>query len=284
MRPILVLVVCVLGVSCRCASSGAGEVPDGEGCRADTIAASGVWAEVDVDGMTREFILDVPAAPAGRKLPVVLAFHGIGGDPETLREYTGIGAEAVARGYIAVLPRGEIVRLGARVGPGWSIASKGNREVRLVEALLRWLDGNYCVDGDRIHVAGFSNGAHLAHVLACRMPERIAAIGAVGGALREMAEGCGSSVPVAAIVIHGGADPVVGVEEGRSASEHWKRMAGCGEGAQMHGVCAGYDACRVPVTYCELPGLGHSWPRGDMGDALDASSALLDFFGVTGGA
>lgn len=267
--------------SCRCGSGPqvTAETPEppGDGCLRGSEKVLGGWQAVDVDGKERSFILDVPASQAGERLPVVLSFHGIGADPASLREYTSVGEEAQGRGFIAVHPEGQFVRLGPRFGPGWSVDAQDNRDVRLVEQIVDWLEGRWCIDTGRVYVMGFSNGGHLTHVLGCKLSGKIAGIAAVGGALKNMAGSCGNGGHVPVMIVHGGADPVVGVQQGRAAAKFWKQKNGCG-GAEDDGPCTVYDGCEEDVVFCEVDGLTHSWPRAQ--DGLDATGAILDFFGL----
>lgn len=278
-RGTLLLAAFAAAAACRCGPPGrrVSAPSQSGGCEEATQEVRGGWSSVAAHGRERRFILDVPAAPPGERLPVVIAFHGIGGDPGSFRDFTGLGERAHERGFIAVHPEGETVRLGVRVGPGWSIASEDNRDVAFTRAVIDRLESTRCVDSSRVYAAGFSNGAHFTHVLGCRMPERVAGIAAVGGALENMAGGCGAGPALPVIVIHGGADPVVGVEQGRAAVDLWKEKNGC-EGVTRKGPCDHHEECVAPVVYCELGDLAHVWPGAARGDALDATDAVLDFF------
>jgi poly(3-hydroxybutyrate) depolymerase len=237
-----------------------------------------------VDGEPRSFVLDVPRREGSEKLPLLLSFHGIGGDPSSLSEVTGIGDRAHMRRFLAVHPRGENVRLGLRFGPGWSIDPSPNRDVELVEAIIESLGSEYCIDGDRVYAAGFSNGAHLAHVLACMLPSRIAAFAAVGGGLNRMAERCGDGGPVPAAIIHGREDKVVGISDGIAAQEFWQKRNSATAMDSAGKTCVKWAdlAGRTPVLYCNVQGVGHWWPLVDRGDPLDATTVILDFFGLGG--
>ena len=73
----------------------------------------------------------------------------------------------------------------------------GGDDVAWFTALLDELAATLCIDTERIYVAGFSNGAMMASVLACELSERIAAIAPVAG-LRDP-EGCATTRPVPVI-------------------------------------------------------------------------------------
>ncbi|MBW2262424.1 MAG: hypothetical protein JRG91_10665 [Deltaproteobacteria bacterium] len=273
----------VLASGCKC--SGKQTPPrapePASGCRdGSQEEVVGLERTVDVDGDGRRYILDVPAGSASEPRPVLLSFHGIGGTPGPLREVTELGDKGRGRGFIVVHPKGEMVWLKGRAGPGWEIKAEGNQDVALVAALIDQLDSLYCIDRKRVFAAGFSNGAHLAHVLGCQMPDAIAAIGAVGGGLNEMSSKCGPVKPVPAAIFHGDADSIVGVEEGREAHAFWTKRNGCTGEVKVEKLCTLHTGCeKAPgVLYCELPSFGHAWPGGFPGDPIDATDLLLDFF------
>jgi polyhydroxybutyrate depolymerase len=252
-----------------------------QGCRpGQREEARSLERSIVAGGRERRYLVDVPAGDASARLPVVLSFHGIGGSPGDLREVTGVGVEAHARGFLAVHPAGGTVWLRGRMGPGWQIRPEDNRDVALVEAILDQMEALYCIDRTRVFAMGFSNGAHLAHVLACKLPRRIAAIGAVGGGLREMAGACGPAHPVPVVIVHGGADSIVGVEEGRDAAAFWVERNSCSTRTEEDDGCVRHAGCAggAEVLYCEVPGLGHAWPLAATGDPVDATARILDFF------
>jgi len=236
----------------------------------------GLERSVKVDGRTRRYILDVPGGGAGERLPVVFVFHGLGGNASTMRDWSRMGEQAHERGFIAVHPRGKMVHLKGMVGRGWQIAVDDDREVRLVEAILDQLDREYCIDHGRIYAAGFSNGGFLAHFLACSLPGRFAAIGAVSGGLDGIGEYCGAASPTPAVIINGDADPLVPVASGLESRALWVEKNSC-EGEVAEGeLCARSSECAsgAEVLYCEVPGAGHTWFE----RPLDATSVILDFF------
>src|SRR5690606_3032976 len=58
---------------------------------------------------------------------------------------------------------------------------------------------------------GMSNGAQMSSLLACRLPERITAIGPIAGV--ELNEPC-AGAPVPVMAFHGDADPIVPYDGG----------------------------------------------------------------------
>ena len=91
-------------------------------------------------------------------------------------------------------------------------------------ALLDDVQSRYAVDPDRVYVTGLSMGGFGTWALACRHPERFAAIAPIcGGGDWFLAERL-KNVPV--WVFHGAKDPVVPLRESTDMVEALKRVGG----------------------------------------------------------
>ena len=84
--------------------------------------------------------------------------------------------------------------------------------------MLEWLRAHHCVDGERVFVMGYSNGAGLASVLAC---ERAGAIAGVGHG-RRTAWLCARQ-PKPVIISHGTRDQTIGYEQAIQAAQVWSK-------------------------------------------------------------
>jgi polyhydroxybutyrate depolymerase len=107
---------------------------------------------------------------------------------------TGFADMAPYYDFIGVAPSG---RLDGTV-PFWLAAeSPDNYDVRFIGDLLDKLERELCVDRARVYSTGMSNGAQMSSLLACRMPNRIAAAAPDAGV--EFSDSCrGRPVPVIA--------------------------------------------------------------------------------------
>ena len=124
--------------------------------------------------------------PASAARGVLVLLHGYGSSPERLAEQSGLPAVAVARGYAVVAPRG------SGQPARWGLPGRldGPDDVAFVDQVLR--DVAACgVRVGRPVVAGFSNGAALAAMVACHRP--VAGLALVAGA--GITERCVSSAP-----------------------------------------------------------------------------------------
>jgi len=262
------------------------------------------------DGRERSYIVYVPPTyDPTQPTPVVLVFHGGGGNAENARMMTGFDAIADAAGFIVVYPNGT----GRR--PDRLLTWNGGRccayaleqnvdDVGFVRALLTDLGTVANVDTQRIYATGMSNGAIMSYRLACELGDVIAAIGPV--AATQNLDACTPARPVPVLHIHGdadrhapyaggvGAESLVGIpfEPVETTIDFWVQQNGCAASPQVtqndsirHTV---YSGCRqdAAVELYTVVGGGHAWPGGQPGwrggdvptTELDASQVIWNFF------
>ena len=127
--------------------------PPGGYFRATPGVACEFWLTVPTGAATTPCRVRVPAVPAGQKVPVVVALHGVGGSEHQFPEAYGAGCLADAArdaGYALVCPRGGV--FGAPPVP----------------EILAALAERFPIDTDRVHLVGHSLGASQAAELAQR--------------------------------------------------------------------------------------------------------------------
>ncbi len=216
---------------------------------------------IEVEGLARSYILDVPRPAAKREpVPVLLDFHGLGHSAAGVWRVSEFRALAAREGFITVYLDGLPVRYPGREGRGWEIRKwQNNPDVSFVAAVLDRLGGEYCVDQGRIYATGFSLGGYFCYVLACALGHRIAAIAPVGAG--ELPVACTPPRPLPAIIHHGRADPVVGVAQARKMRDAWVERNGCRQ--HLSDGCERHEQCRsgADVWYCEDDSQ-HRWPKG----------------------
>ncbi|MCB9611537.1 MAG: prolyl oligopeptidase family serine peptidase [Sandaracinus sp.] len=89
-------------------------------------------------------------------------------------------------------------------------------DVGFVAAILDRLEGELCLDRDRVFATGMSNGGMMSHRLGCELSERFAAVAPVAGTL--MFDACTPTRPVHVMHVHGSDDGHV----------PWEGGLGCG--------------------------------------------------------
>ena len=158
---------------------------------------------------TRYYRTYVPqiTAPEGG-FPLVVCFHGAGGNALEPASDFGILEEAAARGFMAVFPEGTnfagVTTFGAQM---WNASGSdaGIDDVGFFASMVSQLAADHPLDPSRVFLTGKSNGAMLAYTIGVQRPELVAGLAPVAGALLTDAP----TVAVPLLGIHDLTDPVV---------------------------------------------------------------------------
>ncbi len=249
------------------------------------------------DRLERSYILHLPpAAAAGKPLPLVLAFHGGGGNASGFQKYAGLDTVADREGFVVAYPNGT-GRFEKRLltwNTGRCCAWAQEHDVDDVGFALAVIDSVAKltpIDGKRIYATGHSNGAMMSYRLAAEAADRIAAIAPVAGAMNvEKPFAPSRAVPV--LHIHSVDDPralwaggdnksmsgaTIHHEPVVAALELWETRNGCtGKAEEVERRTAPspngegeHTAIHLAVTTCtsgapielwKLSGPGHGWP------------------------
>jgi polyhydroxybutyrate depolymerase len=230
-------------------------------------------------------------------MPLLIAFHGGGGEAQGFKDYAGLDAIADRERFIVAYPNGTGVlpnRLLTFNGGGCCgyAEERGIDDVGFSMALVDDLAKRTRIDRKRIYTTGHSNGAIMAYRVAAERADRIAAVVAVAGAM-SLAR-FSPARPVAVMHIHSVDDPRALYEGGlgppfpgtnnrethqpvQAGLDQWIRLARCkpspavaeerrgGSGARDTSHTATklvWSGCRdgVEVVHWKLTGTGHAWP------------------------
>lgn len=287
-RRLLAAVAClaVAGLTTGAASTPAWDGTAGDrapgtrspGCAAASPLEPGTSTDrtLESGGIARTVRVHVPQGyTADREWPVVLVFHGRGNSGPTTEEFSGLSELPAIVAYPDGVPGGE----GKRSWQGAPYSAPGVDDVAFTGDLLDDLESTLCVDTDRVHATGKSNGGGFTEILACRMPDRIASIAPVAGAYYRAGEPpCepGRAVPV--LAIHGTGDatiPYTGdADRGLPAIpawvEGWVRRDECGPEPASRRIepdvtVSTWSGCAggAEVAHVAVDGGGHTWPGAD---------------------
>ena len=162
------------------------------------------------DDIEREYVLFVPSGyDEATTLPLVLNFHGFGGEAAQYMSYADMRSLADTENFILVYPQGTLTSGSPHWNP--SLPSSDNKsdadDLGFVEALIGELSYHYNIDLRRVYACGFSNGGMMAYGLAQYKSELIAGIASVSGVMLE--SDVNPTRPMPIFIIHGTLDGVV---------------------------------------------------------------------------
>jgi len=228
---------------------------------------------LDVDGVTRSFMLAMPKEPGEKPLKLTFVLHGDDFDGPTMRRVHAFDVEA--NDSIVVYPTG--------TGNAWNLYEPlaTNPDMKFIEKLLEHLATKYKVDPIHVFGVGFSAGGYFLNQLACRKNGFLRGIVVYAGGApdepNDPAAGiwpsgyvkCKDQLPapqggVAVMAVHGDQDSP---ETGEFVSTYWAGLNGCMDtrSATTPSPCEKSEGCPAdkPVVFCKIPGMGHViWDQG----------------------
>jgi polyhydroxybutyrate depolymerase len=268
-------------------------------------------------GRERSYMVHVPKAGPGTRMPLVVVLHGAGGSGEKFAEETRFAPAADRWHMVVVFPDGigaepQKLTWDAHFCCGLAV-SEHTDDVGFIMALVDRLSRELPVDKKRVYATGMSNGAMLSYQLAAAHPRRFAAIapvsGTIGGTSRdgEPFEIPMPDRPVPVMIIHGRKDPFVLFDGGTSALvsspkrsnmsvvaalAFWSKADRCAPEPERTEPIPG-KLRRVAFAEChggsnvvlwEIEQGDHNWPASDMlfpvpgGGSRSAADEILAFF------
>ncbi len=244
---------------------------------------------LEVGGLTRSYLLHVPPALPAGQVPLVLVFHGGGGNGPGTERLTRFSELADRERLLVAYPEG--------IDRNWYdgrefTGSRAHREriddVAFVTAMLDAVARTHAVDPRRIYATGISNGAVFSHYLAAHLAPRIAAIAPVVGGIADPPDAwLHPAQAVSVLILQGTTDPLVPYRGGaiafgrgriidtEEAARRWARLNGTAPEPRSSALpAAGKEHCGgLRLTYSggrdgsevvlvRLDGGGHTWPGG----------------------
>ena len=269
-------------------------------------AQNTITATIQSGGLTREYLLYVPAAYTGATpVPLVFNLHGYGSNNLEQFYYADFRAIADTANFLLAVPNGTFDNSGNRF---WApiVAGAAVDDVGFIRDLLDTLATSYNIDPNRVYSTGMSNGGFMSYALACELNDRIAAIASVTGSMIQVnLNACTPVRPVPVMEIHGTADDVVPYTGLPSATfvaipavvEAWVDFNHCNPTPVVTQVpnISTTDACTAErylysgglngstVEHFKVIGGGHTWPGsffsiGVTNQDIQASREIWRFF------
>jgi len=270
--------------------------------------------EIDVNGVKRSYILHLPSGyKKGSSLPLVIAFHGGGGNAQNMVRMSGFSEKADKENFVVAYPNGS-GRMGNALltfnAVGCCAYAMRNNvdDAAFISKLIDSLVAEYGVDKSRVYLTGFSNGAMISSYLAAKLSDKIAAAAPVSGSI--FASSPKPNGKVAMLLIHGTADAAVPYDGGMSqraqiepaqsepyksvkdGAAYWSKNSGCRSvperSVKGNITTEKYLGCAkdADVEVISITGGLHAWPGGKKGrEAADepskdmnATDVIWDFF------
>jgi polyhydroxybutyrate depolymerase len=268
------------------------------------------------DGLTRTYRIHVPKQyQKSKSVPLVLAFHGGGGDMDYMAndEYYGLISKADLEGFVVVFPNGYSKFKSGKFAT-WNAGAccanardKNIDDVGFVRKIVASLTRELNINRQMIFATGMSNGGMMSYRLACEMSDTITAIAAVAGTDNTIH--CQPREPVSILHIHAKNDDRVLFNGGAgekfrdeskvtdfvsvpASVQKWVAQNHC-QSAPLRilekpgAYCEKYSQCKgsVAVQLCVTDTGGHSWPGGTKprgsespSQVISANDVMWDFF------
>lgn len=216
----------------------------------------------------------------------MVLFHGQGSYGIIDLLYTDYGATADRNGFLVVAPDAAYPTWNRwQIDPPPGAPPSGTTDVDprvddtgFVGALLDRVADRFCVDTRRVFATGLSSGGFMASYLACRLPDRIAAVATVAGSVYYDQPECGTGRAVPVLAFHGSADHNVPFDDQRWGAagpndgvvpnlRRWAlRRNGCTGSTTVRQVAPDVStrtwSCPSgqTVRLVRIQGGGHTWP------------------------
>jgi polyhydroxybutyrate depolymerase len=205
---LLPLLLAVFLLSCGGGTPVAGNNGGGASCNAQ---AGTTCQSLVLNGVTRTYLLHVPANFQRNAGALVIVLHGSGSNGLQMETLTGFSTLADQAGFAVAYPDG---LLDASTGQSdWAyFFNDFADDVAFLRQLIPSIQANVGTDPKKVYVTGHSAGGFMAHRLGVELSDLVAGIGVVEGAISS--NGSPTPVPsalgpVSVLILHGDQDNTV---------------------------------------------------------------------------
>jgi len=290
---------------------------EGRAANQDNLGEGNYRFSLAYGGLARKYLVHIPSAyNKSNQTPLVLAFHGGGGNSEMMATdaYYNLISKSNKEGFIIAFPNGASQLRSGKLAT-WNAGNccgyaRDNNidDVGFVKAIIDEMETKFNIAPKKIYAIGFSNGGMLSYRLACELTDKFKAIASVAGT--ENYDNCNPKNPISIMHIHakddghvlfnGGAGPGAFRDQTKVCDftsvpetiSRWVNRNNCNKEPkrvmEKEGVyCDLYSGCDngVEVKLCVTEKGGHSWPGGQKprekadtpSDAISAIDEIWDF-------
>ena len=164
------------------------------------------------------------ASTAAANCPLVMVFHGYGGNAENIMNYSQFNTLAEEFGFAVCYPQGtedfnnnNFWNVGYDFQPGETV-----NDVVFVDELIDLLSAQNSLSNEEIFATGMSNGGDFSYLLACTSSETFKAIAPVAGMmLQHIIDTCNQVSEVSILEIHGTNDNVTPMNGDPMNNDGW---------------------------------------------------------------
>ncbi len=181
--------------------------------------------------------------------PLVVLLHGYAESAAFIDGWMHMSDAADKLGYVLAVPEGRPDATGMRYWNATDVCCDlygvQPDDVGYLKAVLSDMKAKFNIDAKRVYAIGHSNGAFMAHRLACEAADQVVAIAALSGVNYLDASKCKPTQAVAVLQIHGTLDPTIGYWGGMlpggaypgalASTAAWADRDGCEKGAENKG-------------------------------------------------
>lgn len=205
---------------------------------------------IQYDGENREYEIYIPEIYDGTNaVPLIFSFHGGGGFIAENIAINDLSPIADTANFIAVYPQA-LADPNDDGNPLWIHKDPTTvDDVFFIDALIDSIASNYQIDQDRIYACGYSHGGEFTLSLACRLNDRIAAIGVVARTMQTFTyNNCSVVHPTGVMTI-------LGTDDGISNYDGvwWQGIQYYVSAAQMHSFWAVQNDCDTVASVVNVP-------------------------------
>ncbi|WP_395670016.1 alpha/beta hydrolase family esterase [Rhodoferax sp.] len=249
--------------------------------------------QVQADGRTWTYHLHVPSKATPSGAPLVVVFHGAGGNGRDYLTKNGWATLSEQEGFVVVAPDGLAAiprlptnfRLNPRLWNSGQLNANSPRgkinDIAFVNALLDDVALRTSIDTKRVYATGHSNGAGMTFKVGAELSERFAGLATVMGL--NSSEGARPTKALPTLMLLGTRDPLNPIEGGErelpwgkgtvppvaQGIQAWKQSLGCTAAAAKdrddeQATVERFSECRDGATFTVwyFQGQGHAWPGG----------------------